>query len=63
MADGWIELLRSTAETLPDPDHGQIRNVTPLVSLSEVEALVERMILSEEVVISHDRTDASEDTS
>lgn len=38
MADGWVESLRSTTETMPDPDHDQIRNVTPLVSLSEVEA-------------------------
>lgn len=63
MADGWVELLRSTAETMPDPDHGQIRNVTPLVPLSDVEDLVERMILSEEVVMSHEHTDASEDPS
>jgi hypothetical protein len=63
MADGWVELLRSTVETMPDPDEGQIRNVTPLVPLSDVEALIERLILSGEVVTTHDRTGASEDTS
>lgn len=63
MADGWVEILRSTAETVPDSAHSQIRNVTPLVPFSDVEALVERLILSGEVVISPERTDASEDPS
>ena len=63
MANGWVEVLRSTAKTTPDSDHSQIRNVTPLVPCSDVEALVERMILSGEVVISSEPTDASEDTS
>jgi hypothetical protein len=63
MADGWVESLRSTAMTMPDPDHDQIRNVTPLVSLADVEALVERMILSGEVAIPDDQTDAPGDTS
>lgn len=59
MADGWVELLRSTAETVPDPDHEQIRNVTPLVPLSDVEALVGRIVVSEEAVIAHDHTEPS----
>lgn len=63
MADGWVDSLRSTAETMPDPDHNPIRNVTPLVSLADVEALVERMILSGEVAIPDEHTDAPEDTS
>lgn len=62
MADGWVDSLRSTAETMPDPNHDQIRNVTPLVPLADVEALVERMILSGEVVIADDQTDALGDT-
>ena len=62
MADGWVESLRLTSETMPDPDHEQIRNVTPLVPLSDVEALVERMILSGEAAIPDDQTDAPGDT-
>jgi hypothetical protein len=58
MADGWVDSLRSTVETMPDSDHEQIRNVTPLVPLSDVEALVERMILSGEVTMPHERTDS-----
>ncbi|MFC7008502.1 hypothetical protein ACFQIA_13865 [Halalkalicoccus sp. GCM10025704] len=38
MADEWVTSLRSTAETMPNPNHDQIRNVTPLVPLSDVEA-------------------------
>lgn len=63
MADEWVTSLRSTTETMPDPDHDQIRNVTPLVPLSDVEALVERMVLSGEVDPTHDRITATEDTS
>lgn len=63
MADGWVDSLRSTAETMPDPDHERIRDVTPLVPLSDVEALVERLVLSGEVVLAHDHSDATEDTS
>lgn len=63
MADEWVTSLRSTAETMPDPDHDQIRNVTPLVPLSDVEALVERMVLSGEVDLAPDRINATEDTS
>lgn len=51
MADGWVESLRSTAGTMPDPEHDRIRNVTPLVPLSDIEALIERMVVSGEVVI------------
>jgi hypothetical protein len=58
MADGWIDSFRSTAETMPDPGHEQIRNVTPLVPLSDVEALVERMTLSGEAIMPHERTDS-----
>lgn len=61
MADGWTDVLRSSTETMPDPEHGQIRNVTPLVPLADVEALVERVVVSEEVVIVHDRTNDTED--
>ena len=63
MANGWVDSLRSTAETMPDPDHDPIRNVTPLVTLTDVEALVERMILSGEIAIPDDQTDAPGDTS
>ena len=63
MADGWIELLRSTTETMPDPDHGQIRNVTPLVPLSEVEALVEQLAGAREVALTHEPTDTTKDMS
>lgn len=42
MTGGWVESLRSSAKTMPDSDHDQIRNVTPLVPLSDVEALVEQ---------------------
>jgi hypothetical protein len=58
MADGWVDSFRSTAETMPDPDHEQIRNVTPLVPLSDVETLVERMILSGQVTMPRERTDS-----
>ncbi|KYH23905.1 hypothetical protein HAPAU_39840 [Halalkalicoccus paucihalophilus] len=58
MAGGWGEILRSTAATVPDPDHERIRNVTPLVSLLDVEALVERMMLSGEVIAPRERTGA-----
>lgn len=63
MADEWVTSLRSTAETMPDPNHDQTRNVTPLVPLSDVEALVERMVLSGEVDLASDRINATEDTS
>ena len=63
MADEWVTSLRSTAETMPDPDHNPIRNVTPLVPLADVEALVERMILSGEAAIPDEHTDATGDTS
>lgn len=59
MADGWVEILRSTAATVPDSDQKRIRNVTPLVPLSDVEALVERMVLSGEVIAPRERTDAT----
>ena len=62
MADEWVTSLRSTAETMPDPDHAPIRNVTPLVPLADVEALVERMILSGEVAIPDEHTDATGDS-
>ncbi|MDL5363143.1 hypothetical protein [Halalkalicoccus sp. NIPERK01] len=62
MADGWVELLRSTAATVPDPDHERIQNVTPLVPLSDVEALVERMMLSGEVTAPRERIDATKDS-
>ena len=62
MADGWVESLRSSVETMPDSNHEQIRNVTPLVPLSDVEALIERLVLSGEVAISHARVDARDDT-
>lgn len=62
MADGWVESLRSSAETIPDADHKQIRNVTPLVPLSDVEAFLERMGVSEEVIMSHERPGATRDT-
>ena len=62
MADGWVESLRSSVETMPDPNHEQIRNVTPLVPLSDVEALIERLVLSGEVAISYARVDARDDT-
>lgn len=65
MADGWVESLRSTAKTMPDPDHDRIRDVTPLVPLSEVEVLVDRMLMlsSGEADVPHDRADATGDTS
>ena len=63
MADGWVESLRSTATTMPDSDHDQIRNVTPLVPLPEVEALVEQLVVSGEVTLPHEPTDTAEDTS
>ncbi|MFC7223998.1 hypothetical protein ACFQKF_12780 [Halalkalicoccus sp. GCM10025322] len=63
MADEWVTSLRSTAETMPNPNHDQIRNVTPLVPLSDVEALVERMVLSGEVDLASDRINATEGTS
>lgn len=63
MADGWVESLRSTTTTMPDPDHDQIRNVTPLVSLPEVEALVEQLVVGGEVTLPHEPTDTAEDTS
>lgn len=47
MAGGWTTSLRS-ARTVPD--HDRIRHVTPLVALSDVEAIVRRMIRSEEAV-------------
>lgn len=54
MADGWITSLRSTVETMPDPDHDQIRNVTSLVPLSEVEVLVEQLMAAGEVAPPYD---------
>lgn len=63
MADGWVESLRSSVETLSDLDHERVQNITPLVPLSEVEALVERMVLSQEAAVSHEHTDATGDTS
>lgn len=63
MADGWIESLRSTAMTMPDPDHDQIRNVTPLVPLPEVEALIEQLVVAGEVALPHEPTDTLGDTS
>lgn len=63
MADGWVESLRSTTETMPDPDHDRIRNVTPLVPLSEVEALVEQLMGAGEVALPHEPTDTTEDMS
>ncbi len=63
MADGWVESLRSTTETMPDPNHDQIRNVTPLVPLSEVEALVEQLVGDGEVALSHEPTATTEDMS
>lgn len=63
MTGGWVESFRSSVETMPDPDRAQIRNVTPLVSLADVEALVERMILSEEAAIPDEHTDVPGDTS
>lgn len=62
-ADGWVESFRSSVETMPDPDHERIRGVTPLVPLSDVEALVERMVLSGEGAMLHERPDATGDTS
>lgn len=63
MADGWVESLRSSVETMSALDPEQIQNITPLVPLSEVEAVVERMVLSQEAVMPHDHTDATGDTS
>lgn len=63
MADGWVASLRSSVETMLDPNHERIRNVTPLVPLSDVEALLEQMIMTGDVVVSHDRVDSTEDTS
>lgn len=63
MADGWVESFRSSVETMPDPDHERIRSVTPLIPLSDVEALVERMVLSGEAAMLHGRPDATGDTS
>lgn len=63
IAEGWVESLRSTAKTMPDLDHDQIRNVTPLVPLSDVEALVERMVVSGEVVIPDERSTTTRDAS
>lgn len=62
MADGWVESLRSSVKTMPDPDHEQIRNVTPLVPLSDVEALIERMVVSKKTIMPHERTDVTRDT-
>ena len=58
MADEWVESLRSSVETVPDPNREPIRNVTPLVPLSDVEALIEQLVLSGEVATSHARTDS-----
>ena len=58
MADGWVESSRSSAKTMPDPDHEQIRNVTPLVPLEDVEDVIERMIMAGEIIMPSDRTDA-----
>ncbi|WP_336364822.1 hypothetical protein [Halalkalicoccus salilacus] len=63
MADGWVESLRSITETIPDPDQDQIRNVTPLVPLSEVEALVEQLVGAGEVALPHEPTATTEDMS
>lgn len=63
MADEWVESLRSTAETMPDPDHDQIRNVTLLVPLSEAEALVEKLLIAREVNLPHKSTEPPEETS
>ena len=63
MADGWVKSLRSSVETMPNPDHERIRNVTPLVPLSDVEALVERLVLSGEAAMLHGHIDAVKDTS
>lgn len=62
MADGWVESLRSTAKTLPDSDHDQIREITPLMPLSDVEALIEQVVLSRTVAIPHESTDITEET-
>ena len=63
MADGWVESLRSSVETMPNPDHEQIRNVTPLVPLSDVEVLIEWLVLSGEAARPHEHIDAIRDTS
>ena len=53
MADDWVESLRFTAESMPDPDHDRIRNVTPLVPLSDVEALIEQTVVAGESDITY----------
>lgn len=63
MADGWVESLRSTTETMPDPDHDPIWNVIPLVPLSEVEVLVEQLVEAREATPPHEPTDTTEDMS
>ena len=60
MADGWVESVRSTPKTMPDPDHEKIRKVTPLVPLEDVEAMVEQLIVAGKVAMPPDHTDTPE---
>ena len=38
MADEWAQAIRSSPETIPNPDTNRVRNITPLIPLPEVKA-------------------------